>query len=157
MANILFWETWRHWFFLPVFCFLFFLLFFLFFLHFFPVSWLIFYFEQHDVIGFFFPYFVSFSSHSFYYILVTAWSEGESQNWKFGGNWTSGKGQNVGNHFIKSQKKEHRKSKIWKRSERRKYFQNVKSLVCLIFKLSTTYGISTYGVLTSILNLKKPF
>ena len=49
-----------------------------------------------------------------------------------------------------------RTSKV-KRSERRKYFQNVKSLICLIFKLSTTYGVSTYGVLASILNLKKPF
>ncbi len=40
-----------------------------------------------------------------------------------------GKGQNVENHFVESLKK------------------NIESLICLIFKLSTTYGVSTYGVL----------
>ena len=38
-------------------------------------------------------------------------------------------GRNVKNHFVESLKK------------------NIESLICLIFKLSTTYGLSTYGVL----------
>ena len=64
---------------------------------------------------------------------------------------TSSKGQNIESliNLIRT-------SKV-KRSERQKYFQNVESLICLIFKLSTTYGISTYGILASILNLKKTF
>jgi len=41
-----------------------------------------------------------------------------------------GKGQNVKNHLVESLKK------------------NIESLICLIFKLSTTYGVSTYGVLS---------
>ena len=68
-----------------------------------------------------------------------------------------GKGSERQKSLHRKSIKEHRKSKIWKGSERRKYFQSVESLICLIFKLSTTYGVSTYGVLASILNLKKPF
>ncbi len=52
-----------------------------------------------------------------------------------------GKGQNVENHFVKSQKKNIESLKFEKdqnveRSERRKFEkdQNVKSLICLIFK-----------------------
>ena len=55
-----------------------------------------------------------------------------------------GKGQNVKNQNVESPKVDQKFEKD----------QNVKSLICLIFKFwlsdfywSTTYGISTYGVL----------
>ena len=82
-----------------------------------------------------------------------------------------GKGQNVENHFVESQKKNIESLKVdWKCETD----QNIKSQIRLLtfwtfltpyvksecqksnlsdFQISTTYGISTYGVLASILNL----
>ncbi len=81
-----------------------------------------------------------------------------------------GKGQNVKNHFVKSLKKNIeslevdwliRTSKVFflidqnvERSERRK--EHRKSNLS-DFQILTTYGVSTYGILASILNLKKSF